>query len=214
MFKKNIFLKENVTIPNILTVFRIVAAPLVFYFFRKQEYFLTLLFFSAASVTDWLDGWIARTFNQQSALGKLLDPFADKMLTFFSLLALFGMTKWPSSIFFWLPVGRDFFILIGVIIAYIKKINLEIKPIFVSKLNTAFLFLFVFLDFLMHFLEKPKYVNGVGYTKLENEVFGWGIIGFLLIVPFLITTFCSLIAYAKIFFKQLNTFKEQEKNAN
>lgn len=67
------------TIPNLLTVIRIFLVPVFAYFFLKEQYILavTVLFFSGLS--DFLDGKIARAFNQISDLGKVLDPVADKL---------------------------------------------------------------------------------------------------------------------------------------
>ena len=92
-----------VNIPNILAFLRVLAAPVMFWmiltpeFFTDQGihitwvyYFSTLLFVLASS-TDFFDGYIARTFNQITLLGKILDPLADKMLTIGAFLALMMM---------------------------------------------------------------------------------------------------------------------------
>ena len=72
-----------------LTISRIVLAPLIFIlivFF--QSYGFALLLFLASSVTDYLDGYIARKFNATSILGEILDPISDKITIIFVLLAL------------------------------------------------------------------------------------------------------------------------------
>lgn len=72
------------TLPNILTVFRMVAAAGVFFALlflaRNYAYTVALICFFLASITDFMDGWIARRFGAESALGKMLDPIADKVL--------------------------------------------------------------------------------------------------------------------------------------
>lgn len=89
--------------PNILALLRILIAPIMFWviitpeFFTAQQihitwvYYLAALLFVLASITDFFDGYIARTFNQITALGKVLDPLADKMLTIGAFLALMVM---------------------------------------------------------------------------------------------------------------------------
>jgi CDP-diacylglycerol--glycerol-3-phosphate 3-phosphatidyltransferase len=67
-------------IPNILTTIRFFFAIAVFYFISIGGYDLALLFFVLASVTDFLDGWWARKFNQITVFGRVMDPFADKFL--------------------------------------------------------------------------------------------------------------------------------------
>ena len=77
------------TYANLITLFRIFLTPimiLVFCLYKEDpRYFLVLIFF-IASITDYLDGYIARKYNQISDLGKFLDPVADKLLVITSLL--------------------------------------------------------------------------------------------------------------------------------
>lgn len=96
------------TIPNILTVLRLLAAPgvaIMFLFFARPwaDWFALILFVTAA-VTDWFDGWIAREWNQESRLGAMLDPIADKAMVVIALLVITGfsgMNPWillPATI--------------------------------------------------------------------------------------------------------------------
>jgi cardiolipin synthase (CMP-forming) len=72
------------SLPNILTYGRIVAVPAmvaVLYFMHGDNaHIIAFALFSAACVTDWLDGYLARVWEQQSTLGRMLDPIADKLL--------------------------------------------------------------------------------------------------------------------------------------
>ncbi len=91
---------QILNIPNILAFIRILMAPVMFWviitpeFFTEQGihitwvYYLAALLFVLASTTDFFDGYIARTFDQITLLGKILDPLADKMLTIGAFLAL------------------------------------------------------------------------------------------------------------------------------
>lgn len=83
-------------IPNILTVVRIVFIPLmVVCFFLPYECAaaLSAVVFALASATDWLDGYLARKLNQESALGAFLDPVADKLIVTVALLLLVLSTQ-------------------------------------------------------------------------------------------------------------------------
>lgn len=89
------------TIPNILTIARVLAAPmigLIYVFFdRPSADWIALILFIGASLTDYVDGYIARKFNQGSAFGKMLDPIADKamvVITCAVVLGIFGLTVW------------------------------------------------------------------------------------------------------------------------
>lgn len=79
------------SLPNMLTYFRILAVPLLVLSYYLEGYtgrWLGLLVFIAASVSDFLDGYLARVWQQQSAIGRLLDPIADKLLVVTSLMLL------------------------------------------------------------------------------------------------------------------------------
>ena len=78
--------------PNILTIFRIILAPIIAILIWRetsnQQLTLAFLLFLVAGVTDWLDGYLARKLGAQSHLGRILDPIADKVLVACVLLAL------------------------------------------------------------------------------------------------------------------------------
>lgn len=76
---KNINLKDIKTIPNILSLFRIALIIPFVIFFLRSNYIAAAVFIILSGVTDALDGFIARKFNQITDLGKMLDPLADKL---------------------------------------------------------------------------------------------------------------------------------------
>jgi cardiolipin synthase len=83
--------KSSMSLPNILTYGRIAAAPLVgatYYIPGDWGPWIAFLIFVTASITDYLDGYLARIWQQQSALGRMLDPIADKLLVAVSILVL------------------------------------------------------------------------------------------------------------------------------
>lgn len=72
---------ENIyTVPNILTMTRLVAAPLVGYFLVHDYHQAALALFAYAGITDLVDGYIARRYNLQTVVGTIIDPMADKLL--------------------------------------------------------------------------------------------------------------------------------------
>ncbi len=84
--------QSHFALPNLLTMARIAAVPLIvasLYFLEPPEaHWIAFVLFAAASVTDFLDGYIARAWAMQSKLGRMLDPIADKLLVGVSLLML------------------------------------------------------------------------------------------------------------------------------
>ena len=126
----------NITIPNLLTIIRILLTPLFVIFLIREHFNLALMIFVAAGISDGLDGFIARYFNQRSTLGAILDPIADKMLLVAAFVSLGVLSVIPN----WLTVvviTRDVVILMGVAIFSFQNIDFEINPSIVSKFTTV-----------------------------------------------------------------------------
>lgn len=100
---------DILNIPNLLTIFRIALIPvLVLLLLSPSELssILSVVVFSIASITDWLDGYLARKMNIVTNLGKFLDPIADKLLIAAALVMLVGLGRVPA----WMVVviiGRE-----------------------------------------------------------------------------------------------------------
>jgi len=96
---------------NRITVFRIFLVPLiVFFLLYSSKYYMHLIaafIFLIASLTDLIDGYIARYRNEVTNFGKLLDPIADKLLTSSALISLVDLQKIPAWIVVFI-IGRDF----------------------------------------------------------------------------------------------------------
>ena len=95
-----------------------------------------LLIFTFAAISDALDGLLARYFNQYTVLGSILDPIADKLL----LVAAFVMLSVKDFVPSWLTViviSRDLLILLAVLILFLSKENVEMRPAFISKITTC-----------------------------------------------------------------------------
>lgn len=89
------------TVPNILTVLRLLAAPgvavMFLYFHRPWADWFALTLFIIAAVTDWFDGYLARLWHQESKFGAMMDPIADKAMVVIALVIITGysgMNPW------------------------------------------------------------------------------------------------------------------------
>jgi cardiolipin synthase len=84
------------TIPNILTIIRLLAAPgvavMFLYFHRPWADWFALILFVAAAATDWIDGRLARAWNQETKIGAMLDPIADKAMVIIALCVITGFS--------------------------------------------------------------------------------------------------------------------------
>lgn len=102
----------RLTIPNQLTILRIILTPLfIFLFLQKTplEQLFASLIFTVAALTDWYDGWYARKFGVITRLGQFMDPLADKVLVS-SALVVFAVLGYVFAWMVWLIVIRDAFI--------------------------------------------------------------------------------------------------------
>lgn len=88
------------SLPNLLTLSRILVIPIVivtFYVEGDWARWFGCVIFTAAALTDWLDGHVARRWSQQSELGRFLDPIADKLLVAATLLMLTAFERLPAG---------------------------------------------------------------------------------------------------------------------
>ena len=131
-------------IPNLLTIARIFAVPIVVWLIASGEHLAAFWLFSIAAVTDGLDGAIARSFNQRTELGAYLDPVADKALlvSIYVTLAILGDIPRALAI---AVVFRDVVIVGAVILTWLIDRPFPIDPLKISKLNTLAQLLFAAL---------------------------------------------------------------------
>jgi cardiolipin synthase len=125
-----------VTIPNLITIMRFLLVPGVVFALLTGEMRWAFVGFVIAGVSDAVDGFIARHFDQQSELGAYLDPMADKLL----LVSVFVVLGFMGEIPLWLVVmvvSRDALIILAVLLSSVMGNPVEMKPLMVSKANTA-----------------------------------------------------------------------------
>jgi len=132
------------TVPNLLTLSRILLTPLLIWFLVERKLNQALVVFFIAGITDGLDGLIARLYHQKSRLGAILDPLADKLLLVSSLLILGRIGLIPA----WLvvvAVARDVVIVTGTTVLLVLRYQVKIRPTFLGKLTTLMQLLAVLL---------------------------------------------------------------------
>jgi cardiolipin synthase len=137
-----------VNIPNFLTVLRIVLVPIIVILLIQGQFTKALVCFIIAGVTDGLDGMLARVLNQTTVVGAYLDPLADKVLviSMYATLAIIGVIPgWLAVI----VISRDFIILGGILVLTHMSVNIEIKPSYVSKINTMLQLATIFVALLL-----------------------------------------------------------------
>jgi cardiolipin synthase (CMP-forming) len=136
--------QANLTIPNVITLVRIILTPLFIIFLIQGYYHKALAVFLLAGLSDLADGLIARVWHQKSRLGSYLDPLADKILMAASFVTLSIYREIPS----WLTVvvlSRDIALALGVVIFRLADIPLVVRPSLVGKWTTTFQVSTVFL---------------------------------------------------------------------
>lgn len=124
------------TIPNLLTILRVLLVPIFIIYIINDRAMGSLIIFLIASISDALDGFIARIFHQKSDLGAHLDPLADKILLISAYITLAVLKMIPP----WLAIliiSRDVIILLGVLVLYINRRPVKVHPSLLSKSTTC-----------------------------------------------------------------------------
>lgn len=153
----------------------------------------TLLFFIGAT-TDYFDGWLARNFDQESKVGKFLDPLADKFLTtaaFFIFYFLDILPIWPIIIIVIRDFGTTFFRL------YDKKS--QIKTSFLAKIKTSLQMLFISYIMILMLLQTYKFI--IFDIVIDYNDLLYSNINIYLIIAIAILSIVSLFDYFFAFFK-------------
>jgi CDP-diacylglycerol--glycerol-3-phosphate 3-phosphatidyltransferase len=139
----------SMNIPNFLTLLRIVLIPVflvVYYLPIQYAHFSAAVIFGVAAITDWFDGYLARRWNQTSALGAFLDPVADKLIVAAALVAL---TETFSTFWMTLPaiviIGRE--IVISALREWMAELGkrASVAVSYIGKVKTALQMLAILL---------------------------------------------------------------------
>jgi cardiolipin synthase len=126
----------TISIPNILTVVRILLTPVFVIMLLQRLYPQALLVFAFAGLSDGLDGFIARYFNQRTVLGAYLDPMADKLLLVSAYVLLGVLDVIPDWVAV-IVIARDVIIVLGIAVLTLTAKSYEVRPSLVSKATTV-----------------------------------------------------------------------------
>jgi CDP-diacylglycerol--glycerol-3-phosphate 3-phosphatidyltransferase len=202
-FDYNDILSDNFkrNVPNFLTIIRLVGSPLflpllIVYLLPYNLFWLNCIvtiFFCLLAATDFFDGYFARKFNQETALGKVLDPIADKFLLYATLVALLAAHK---IFFYWviLFIGREFFMM-GLRQIALEN-NFSVPVSMLGKIKTA-----VQMFMLSIIILNPYQARGLAGS-------GWNGIELSLILVSLILSLASAAHYYRYF---MRLWKEKER---
>jgi len=137
------------TFANILTCIRILSVPFfissIVYYHPDQDYirYITISIFSLAVLTDIIDGYCARVYHQDTKIGAILDPIADKFLLMSAFICLFAVKDItaPIDVPLWLlliVISRDAILLIGGGSIYVVRGNIDVEPSRLGKMTAFF----------------------------------------------------------------------------
>ena len=181
--------KYFIFIPNLLTIIRIALVYPILNNIYLGNFEISIIYFIVASVTDGLDGFIARKMNWQTELGTLLDPVADKILLSGSVFILWLNQYIPFYIFV-IFFSRDVVILLGAAIRMSVIESDTPTPNFLGKLTTTLQIIYIAIIFLKVIIDLD---------------FGL----FLLDVFIILVTILSLVVYAHNWVRDLRTYHNE-----
>lgn len=183
-------LDKVLTAPNVITLVRLLLLPLFLWLLFATPYHIAaLVVYAVAASTDWVDGQVARRTHQVSKLGKLFDPFVDRLLIAVGVIAIFILGRLPLWILVYLVV-RDLCLLLGgrYLLARIGKVP---PVVYVGKFATAF----IMIGFCLLLLGMPM-LPGLGLADAPAWLPGFGgdeaLLGIWFVYAGLV---CSIIAF-------------------
>lgn len=137
-----------ITIPNILSIFRLALIPLIVWLYLSEHYYYSIAALILSGATDVIDGWIARRFNMVSDVGKALDPVADKLTQIAALLCLAINFTSMAVLLIVLVVKEIIMAAFG--IAVIKKTGSTYSASWHGKATTCLLYATVIIHIFWH----------------------------------------------------------------
>ena len=181
--------KYFIFIPNLLTIIRIALVYPILNNIYLGNFEISIIYFIVASVTDGLDGFIARKMNWQTELGTLLDPVADKILLSGSIFILWLNQYIPFYIFV-IFFSRDVAILLGAAIRMSVIESDTPTPNFLGKLTTTLQIIYIAIIFL-------KVIIELDFGLFSLDVF------------IILVTILSLVVYAYNWVRDLRTYHNE-----
>lgn len=126
------------TVPNVLTVLRVLGVPLFVWFLVRQDYAAGVLVLAIMAASDWIDGFIARRFNLVSKLGRILDPMADRFTLIVVAITMVATSVAPWWLVFSILVP-DGILLVTTLVLFRSHPGLPVSR--VGKFRTGLLLL-------------------------------------------------------------------------
>jgi len=153
-------------LPNLITLARLLMAPLAVSAMLEHRFVTAFAIFLIAGVSDGIDGFIAKRFDLMTELGAYLDPLADKalLISIYVTLAALGELNPVLPI---IVVSRDVMIVAAIMISWLLGKPVAIRPVFVSKINTT-------LQILFAALLLGSRAFGL-QTEIAQELFAWAV---------------------------------------
>lgn len=181
--------KENINIPNLLTILRIIVIIPLIYWFSKGQYVVASIMLIISALSDLFDGRIARKLNQKTKLGAILDPVADK-LTLAAVVICLGI-KFPFTIpFVIMLILKEVLMLVGGIYLLRKKITPPAAAWY-GKISTV-----------VFYISMVVIVIAYAILNYENHI--------LMIVLLSITAVCMIYSLARYFILFIRLLKEND----
>lgn len=156
-------------LPNKLTMARIIMVPIVMALMLTGHNIWALIVFALASITDFLDGYIARKYNLVSSFGKIMDPLADKLLAFGALICFVQV----GTVSVWAPmiiIAREFFVTSMRVVAVSK--GKVIAASWWGKIKTN-VQLFAIIFALLIYNSEPAIAGGLIWVAAIFTVASW-----------------------------------------
>lgn len=178
-------------IPNLLTFLRILLIPVfvfAFYLPFNCNHIVAAIIFTLAAMTDWLDGYLARTLHQTSKLGEFLDPVADKLIVAVALVLIVGEKSMPYlAIPAAVIVGRE------IVVSALREWMAELG----NRANVA-------VSFLGKIKTTVQMAALVALLAYKPDEYSWlGITGYVLLYIAATLTIWSMLIYLKAAWKNL-----------
>jgi len=182
--------KYFIFIPNLLSIVRIALVYPILNNIFLGNFIVSIIYFVIASITDALDGFLARKMDWQTQLGKILDPVADKLLLSGTIFILWLNEYIPFYIFV-IFISRDIAILLGAAIKMTLIESVTPLPNFLGKFTTILQIVYIAIIYL-------KEITNFKFTVAPLDIF------------IVLITVLSLMVYAYDWFKDIKNYHQNE----
>lgn len=221
----------SLNLPNFLTILRVVSVPFFVFFLLEGSQlfrFFAFVLFALASVTDLVDGYLARKWKQETELGKFLDPLADKMLVLGAFITFLFVTHQARAWMVLCIIGRDMLITVLRYLSIQRGISMRTSAF--AKIKTAFQ-MFAIITILMSLFfvsfKETRKINeeyrlasteqGIGpaelalrnfekFRKGEHPSVAYGMASFVPFFLMLLTTIVTVISGLRYLFTNYALF--------